>query len=145
MAFERIRLRDLTSARDEFHLAAVVQNFKTMALRLVGPPPREPVRRLLKRLARLVVVLVDQAPTLSLTISRKHLPGAKPTTPRIFRQHRPKPEVWHRLVTSREESPRVHSSGIPALRWPSIARSKLARTRGSAPVRIIRQVRGLQR
>ena len=27
-------------ARDEFHLAAIVQNLKTMALRLVGPPPR---------------------------------------------------------------------------------------------------------
>lgn len=34
--FERMRLRGLTSARDEFHLAAIVQNLKTMALRL--PP-----------------------------------------------------------------------------------------------------------
>lgn len=25
-------------ARDEFHLAAIVQNLKTMALRLLGPP-----------------------------------------------------------------------------------------------------------
>ena len=30
------------------------------------------------------------------------------------------------------KSPSVHSSGIPALRRPSIARSKVARTRGSA-------------
>ena len=37
--FERMRLRGLTGARDEFHLAAIVQN-KTMALRLVGPPTR---------------------------------------------------------------------------------------------------------
>jgi len=29
----------LGGARDEFHLAAIVQNFKTMALRLLGPPP----------------------------------------------------------------------------------------------------------
>ena len=36
--FERMRLRGLTSARDEFHLAAIVQNLKTMALRLLGPP-----------------------------------------------------------------------------------------------------------
>ena len=36
--FERMRLRGLTGARDEFHLAAIVQNLKTMALRLVGPP-----------------------------------------------------------------------------------------------------------
>ena len=36
--FERLRLRGLTGARDEFHLAAIVQNLKTMALRLLGPP-----------------------------------------------------------------------------------------------------------
>jgi transposase len=36
--FERVRLRGLTGARDEFHLAAIVQNLKTMALRLLGPP-----------------------------------------------------------------------------------------------------------
>jgi transposase len=40
--FERMRLRGLSGARDEFHLAAIVQNLKTMALRLLGPPP-EPV------------------------------------------------------------------------------------------------------
>ena len=38
--FERMRLRDLSSARDEFHLAAIVQNRKTMATRLTRPPPR---------------------------------------------------------------------------------------------------------
>jgi hypothetical protein len=38
--FERMRLRGLTGARDEFHLAAIVQNLKTMALCLVGPPTR---------------------------------------------------------------------------------------------------------
>jgi hypothetical protein len=31
-------LRGLTGARDEFHLAAIVQNLKTMALRLGRPP-----------------------------------------------------------------------------------------------------------
>jgi hypothetical protein len=36
--FERLRLRGLSGARDEFHLAAIVQNLKTMALRLVRPP-----------------------------------------------------------------------------------------------------------
>jgi hypothetical protein len=36
--FERIRPRGLCGARDEFHLAAIVQNLKTMALRLLGPP-----------------------------------------------------------------------------------------------------------
>jgi hypothetical protein len=34
-----MRLRGLTGARDEFHLAAIVQNLKTMALRL-GPPTK---------------------------------------------------------------------------------------------------------
>jgi hypothetical protein len=36
--FERMRLRGLSGARDEFHLAAIVRNLKTMALRLLGPP-----------------------------------------------------------------------------------------------------------
>jgi transposase len=41
--FERMRLRGLSGARDEFHLAAIVQNLKTLALRILGPPPeREP-------------------------------------------------------------------------------------------------------
>ena len=38
--FERLRLRGLAGARDEFHLAAIVQNLKTLALRTLGPPPR---------------------------------------------------------------------------------------------------------
>jgi transposase len=37
--FARLRLRGLSGARDEFHLAAIVQNLKTMALRVVWPPP----------------------------------------------------------------------------------------------------------
>ena len=36
--FERMRLRGLSGARDEFHLAAIVQNLKTLALRALGPP-----------------------------------------------------------------------------------------------------------
>ena len=34
LRFERMRLRGLSGARDEFHLAAIVQNLKTMAMRL---------------------------------------------------------------------------------------------------------------
>jgi transposase len=37
--FERMRLRGLSGVRDEFHLAAIVQNLKTLALRTIGPPP----------------------------------------------------------------------------------------------------------
>jgi transposase len=37
--FERMRLRGLSGARDEFHLAAIVQNLKTLAIRLWRPPP----------------------------------------------------------------------------------------------------------
>jgi hypothetical protein len=36
--FERMRLRGLSGARDEFFLAAIVQNLKTLALRCLGPP-----------------------------------------------------------------------------------------------------------
>jgi transposase len=36
--FERMRLRGLAGARDEFHLAAIVQNLKTLAIRTLGPP-----------------------------------------------------------------------------------------------------------
>ncbi len=36
--FERLRLRGLTGARDEFHLAAIVQNLKTLARRQANVP-----------------------------------------------------------------------------------------------------------
>ena len=36
--FERMRLRGLFDARDEFHLAAIVENLQTMALRAIDPP-----------------------------------------------------------------------------------------------------------
>jgi hypothetical protein len=36
--FERMRLRGLSGARDEFLLAAIVQNLKTLALRSLDPP-----------------------------------------------------------------------------------------------------------
>jgi len=39
--FERMRLRGLTGARDEFHLAAIVQNLKTLANHVWRPPPGE--------------------------------------------------------------------------------------------------------
>ena len=37
--FERLRLRGLSGARDEFHLAAIVQNLKTLANHLWRPSP----------------------------------------------------------------------------------------------------------
>ena len=37
--FERMRLRGLSGARDEFHLAAIVQNLKTLANHVWRPPP----------------------------------------------------------------------------------------------------------
>jgi transposase len=40
-SFERMRLRGLSGARDEFHLAAIVQNLKTLALRILSPPPHQ--------------------------------------------------------------------------------------------------------
>ena len=38
--FERMRLRGLSGARDEFVLAAIVQNLKTLALRTLEPPAK---------------------------------------------------------------------------------------------------------
>jgi transposase len=43
--FERMRLRGLSGARDEFHLAAIVQNLKTLAIRIWRPPPDMPTAR----------------------------------------------------------------------------------------------------
>jgi transposase len=40
--FERMRLRGLSGARDEFHLAAIAQNLKTLALRIWRPPRSMP-------------------------------------------------------------------------------------------------------
>ena len=40
--FERMRLRGLSGARDEFHLAAIVQNLKTLANQTWRPPPKVP-------------------------------------------------------------------------------------------------------
>jgi transposase len=40
--FERMRLRGLSGARDEFHLAAIVQNLKTLANHIWRPPPSDP-------------------------------------------------------------------------------------------------------
>jgi transposase len=40
--FERMRLRGLTGARDEFHLAATVQSLKALANHSWCPPPNEP-------------------------------------------------------------------------------------------------------
>ena len=39
--FERMRLRGLSGARDEFLLAATVQNLKTLVLRIFKPPPSQ--------------------------------------------------------------------------------------------------------
>ena len=40
--FERMRLRGLSGARDEFYLAAIVQNLKTLAKYIWRPRPHEP-------------------------------------------------------------------------------------------------------
>ena len=37
--FDRLRLRGFSGARDEFHLAAIVQNLKTLANHIWRPPP----------------------------------------------------------------------------------------------------------
>ena len=52
--FERMRLRGLTRARDEFHLAAIVQNLKTLASPIWRPP--------LKRARRVRVIAYYGSP-----------------------------------------------------------------------------------
>jgi hypothetical protein len=39
---ERLRLRGPSGARDEFQLAAIVQNLKTLANHIWRPPPNAP-------------------------------------------------------------------------------------------------------
>ena len=41
--FERMRLRGLTGARDEFHLGAIVQNLKTLSNHIWRPIPGKPI------------------------------------------------------------------------------------------------------
>jgi hypothetical protein len=43
--FERMRLRGLTGARGEFHLAAIVRSLKTLANHCWCPPPNKPLAR----------------------------------------------------------------------------------------------------
>jgi hypothetical protein len=57
--FERTRLRGLSGARDEFHLAAIVQNLKTMAMRLLGPRPSWRRRELGRQYQSATTVIVD--------------------------------------------------------------------------------------
>jgi transposase len=40
LGLTRLRLRGLTGARDEFHLAATVQNLRRLAKHIIRPPPR---------------------------------------------------------------------------------------------------------
>jgi hypothetical protein len=44
--FELLRLRGVSGARDEFHLAAIVQDLKTVGLQLLGPPLKSTLREL---------------------------------------------------------------------------------------------------
>ena len=55
---ERLRLRGLSGARDEFHLAAIVQNLKTLAPS--AHPPTTPAARLRVRVgSRTLLALTD--------------------------------------------------------------------------------------
>jgi len=41
LGLSRLKLRGLTGARDEFHLAATIQNFRRLAKLTAIPPPRQ--------------------------------------------------------------------------------------------------------
>jgi hypothetical protein len=74
--FERMRLRGLFGARDEFHLAAIVQNLKTMALRILGPPPQQ--ARALVVWASVLVSMPTPPPTTRRRPSKVHLSLSPP-------------------------------------------------------------------
>jgi hypothetical protein len=95
--FERMRLRGLAGARDEFHLAAIVQNLKTMALRLLGPPhPKcvHPSRNWAGASVALPRRRPGSTPIPAQTTSRR----GKPTTFGPFRQHRKDSDIGQRLT-----------------------------------------------
>ena len=84
--FERMRLRGLSGARDEFHLAAIVQNLKTLALRALGPPPQPTARSVCLRVGADQGSLKGNRPPDLTSIERQ---TRRPTKRRLFRQHRP--------------------------------------------------------
>ena len=67
--FERMRLRGLSGTRDEFHLAAIAQNLKTLANHICG-------RRLMPRSLALRECRLPQKPINS--VNGKPLEGARP-------------------------------------------------------------------
>ena len=97
--FERLRLRGLSGARDEFHLAAIVQNLKTLALRLIRPPPPSPRMRELRGVSAggvgCVSVEADarigrgQERRSVLFLQAQQSAQPRNSRRRLFRQHRP--------------------------------------------------------
>jgi hypothetical protein len=88
--FERLRLRGLSGARDEFHLAAIVQNLKTLALRLLKLPQPVLVLKLVSKGA-----LRPCGPSTAINkLSAPNDNRSKAHQPfRLFRQHRPISDV----------------------------------------------------
>ena len=86
--FERLRLRGLSGARDEFHLAAIVQNLKTMALRLLRPPSRCLRARELRQFGERKET--GPARAVKAVNESSSVPASGARSPRrLFRQHRP--------------------------------------------------------
>jgi len=75
--FERMRLRGLSGARDEFLLAAIVQNLKTLALRIPGATTRPAARIVCLRSLRQAAVASASRPPQSKTSSRLTSAGSK--------------------------------------------------------------------
>ena len=87
--FERMRLRGLSGARDEFVLAATVQNLKTLVLRALKPSLRLSRTCHLPEAAKLVSV-ASASTSPANECSKKPSNSITPTENLLFQQHRPK-------------------------------------------------------
>jgi hypothetical protein len=92
--FERMRLRGLTGSRDEFHLAAIVQNLKTMALRLRGPPTDGVCASIAQVAWQFGCGVRRSGGDAQPAVSPKRFPNSKSQLREgIFRQHRPNSDI----------------------------------------------------
>jgi hypothetical protein len=103
--FERMRLRGLSGARDEFHLAAIVQNLKRS---VPSGHPLHPSSRQQRENPR-----TDQVTATAGTGSKSHPqcnPRHPPTKRRLFRQHRTHSVNLYLAARRRSRCPRVDTA-----------------------------------
>jgi hypothetical protein len=112
--FERMRLRGLSGARDEFHLAAIVQNLKTLALRILAPPQRTPTFVVVAS----ALVPTSMPPRTAGGDHQKRVERHHDRNRSLFRQHRSEADVIVATIQrdpndclARRRSDRAHAQG----------------------------------